>query len=518
MLEKVPLAAWDENETIFQWSVQPFNSSCFITKIAPSEICVEQAAIFSYYNGGVKLKTLTYKILLVCVLVGLLCVPARGVVARHTLRSEVTAYDLIVAMNSLRASSGLPALEEDPVIDAVAQSTAQIMAANQMSWHIGDVSGRLAAAGYGGGSKVWATENFAVGNQSIDEIMLVWSDASHMLPAVIPAYCNVGAGVAKSSNGMSYYILQAAYTAGKSCGEYTSSGATVDKSGGTTYTGVSQLIMPVKIAPQDADGRVFHVVQAGQSFWAIAIAYKITIKDLRNWNNLPEDAILKSGQKLFIPGSNTAGYATPTQTGGIQVSTPDAEGRITHVVQSYQTLSTIGKAYGMTVETILAMNGLQVEWPLRIGQILIMHPSNITPSPTLAPVQLLTPASDGKYYHIVRSGETLLWIARQYDVPLNDLMNWNGLSNASIIRPDQKLLLIVTPPATATETPAPPTATQPAPTSIPSHPAALVSASPSPTVVSNLMTGNASAGWGVVLVLLLAGMGLGVFFYRRKMM
>jgi uncharacterized protein YkwD len=77
----------------------------------------------------------------------------------------VTAYDLIIAMNTLRTSNGLPALVEDPIIDAVAQSTAEIMAAQQMSWHIGNVSGRLASAGYGGGSKVWATENFAVGDR-----------------------------------------------------------------------------------------------------------------------------------------------------------------------------------------------------------------------------------------------------------------------------------------------------------------------------------------------------------------
>ena len=85
---------------------------------------------------------------------------------------QVEAYELIVAMNTLRVSFGLQALVEDPIINAVAQATAEIMAANQMSWHIGDVSGRLQAAGFGGGAKVWATENFAVGgNHSIDTIM-----------------------------------------------------------------------------------------------------------------------------------------------------------------------------------------------------------------------------------------------------------------------------------------------------------------------------------------------------------
>ena len=70
---------------------------------------------------------------------------------------QVSAYELILAMNTLRVSYGLPALIEDPIVNAVAQSTAATMAANNMSWHIGDVRGRIAAAGYGGGGTVWAT-------------------------------------------------------------------------------------------------------------------------------------------------------------------------------------------------------------------------------------------------------------------------------------------------------------------------------------------------------------------------
>src|SRR5689334_8083611 len=140
---------------------------------------------------------------------------------------QASAYDLILAMNTLRVSYGLPALIEDPIIDAVAQSTAATMAANNMSWHIGNVRGRLASAGYGNGGTVWATENFAVSSNGmgIDEIMAVWADPDHMRPAVEAAYCNVGAGEAKTSDGRIYYILQAAYVAGQECGSSSSSGS-----------------------------------------------------------------------------------------------------------------------------------------------------------------------------------------------------------------------------------------------------------------------------------------------------
>lgn len=442
-------------------------------------------------------------------------------------QSEVTAYDLIIAMNTLRMSYGLPALVEDPIINAVAQSTAQIMADNQMSWHIGDVSGRLASAGFGGGAKVWGTENFAVGfTQTIDEIMVAWSDESHMIPAVNPAYCHVGAGTAKAANGMTYYVLQAAYVSGKSCGEYKSPGEVLNPPGGSTgEIGVPQIIVPVKIATPDAGGNVYHVVEAGQSFWSIAVAYKITIKDIEIWNNISKDSRLQIGQKLLIPGENTEGYATPTPVGMIQVATPDRDGKIVHTVASYQTLSTISEAYGTSVDKILALNGWQLDWPLQIGQQLIIDPGHVTPSPTprpLTPIEKLTPESDGKYYHKVKSGESLSWIASLYEVNVNDLMAWNGLSGNSILQPDQKILLQVTPPATETPTPGPATATATITATVPS-PTAPATRTPEPVSPDPTDDPPAAAGdqpspplWFIPVGLIASGVAILAWFSRAK--
>lgn len=446
-------------------------------------------------------------------LFGLLFPPVRsaqGHGAAHPAQAQVTRADLILAMNTRRVSNGLPALIEDPIINAVAQATAETMAANNMSWHIGDVRGRLAAAGYGGGATVWATENFAVGNMSIDQIMQVWSDAEHMRPAVIAAYCHVGAGIAQAADGRYYYVLQAAYTSSQSCGPY----ATVE-GGSAAAPVVSQLIVPVQIATPDAQGRIYHIVQPGQTFWSIAIAYGITIRDLEVWNNLARENGLYVGQKLFIPSAGTEGYATPTPLGMVLLATPDAQGRIIHEVQPYQALISIARAYNVSVDRILALNGWQADWPLQIGQKLLIDPGQATPTP-LPAVYRLTPAADGNYYHRVAGGETLIGIAELYDIPLSQLLAWNGLSQDSIIRPGQQLLLRLTPPPTFTPLPPTFTATSPPASASPTPGPVTVTPHAEETATESESRPPVSGGWllaaGAILIGIL-GMGWAM---RRK--
>ncbi len=433
---------------------------------------------------------------------------------------SVSAYDLILAMNTLRVSFGHPALIEHPIINAVAQATAETMAANNMSWHIGNVRGRIKAAGYGGGATVWATENFAVGtNMGIDQIMVAWADPDHMRPAANPAYCHVGAGVAQATNGRIYYVLQAAYVAGSACGDVSSSGDTPGEIIEGGRLPVPQIIVPVKIATPDSQGQIYHEVKAGQSFWAIAIAYQITIADLEYWNNLSRERNLQIGQRLFIPSRDTEGYATPTPVGMVVPSTPDADGKIVHTVEAYQTLSTIARAYQVTVDTLLNLNGLQIDWPLQIGQKVMVSPGRV-----LSPIERLTPDSEGNYFYTVQSGDTLSGIARLYEISLTNLMTWNGLGVNSIIRPGQNLLLLVTPPATRTPTPGPPTAsavatttvtpTPPRPTLTPTRAPATIS--PAPAAASASQAANLIVGWPVPVALIAAGLIILVRMARKK--
>ncbi|MBK7452290.1 MAG: LysM peptidoglycan-binding domain-containing protein [Anaerolineales bacterium] len=140
-----------------------------------------------------------------------------------------------------------------------------------------------------------------------------------------------------------------------------------------------------------------------------------------------------------------------------------------------------------------------------------LSPGNSTPSPTLSSIQKLTPEADGRYYHTVQSGETLFWISGLYDVSLTNLMAWNGLDAASVIRPGQKLLLLVTTPPTATaiETPTlPPT---------PVTPSASPSAAPPPTGTPLAIETETSSPRGFSLILILGAIVLvtgGLLWWR----
>ncbi|HML40447.1 MAG TPA: LysM peptidoglycan-binding domain-containing protein [Bellilinea sp.] len=241
--------------------------------------------------------------------------------------NTVSAYDLIALINSERVAYGFPALNANSILMSTAQSTAEIMAANSMGWHIGDVSGRVMAAGYGGGSTAWATENFAIGPMTIDEIAYIWSDASHQIPVVNGNYQDVGAGIATSPSGAVYYVLQAAYTSG---GSYTAPTRAAGSSSGAgtaepTYdatAAMAQYVSPVTLATPGDDGIIRHEVLYGQSLWSIAIAYNIKILDILNANGLSADEqTVYAGQKLVIPGTKSVQGNQPSATLGV-TSTP----------------------------------------------------------------------------------------------------------------------------------------------------------------------------------------------------
>jgi LysM repeat protein len=261
------------------------------------------------------MKKLFYRFSVLVLTVGLLLLPSAKVFSAV----GATAADLINLIQGWRAAAGNPPLIEDPLLNVTAYDTAYTMAVQELHTHIGNASGRISAYGYGDGSTVFCTENFAMsfGKADIAEIYGYWDDPDHRLPATYPYYEHVGAGVATTGNGWYYYVLHACYTSG---GAYSPGTTTTTTTGDgtvavTATSPVSQIMIPVVTSTPQSDGSVVHVVQSGQSLWSIAIEYGTKIDSIKQFNNLTSDSIYNGQELLIYPaGSMPTPQPTPTQT------------------------------------------------------------------------------------------------------------------------------------------------------------------------------------------------------------
>ncbi len=301
----------------------------------------------------------------------------------------IGSYDLINLINGMRSGNGLGALSVDPSLMACAQATAETMAASHLTWHIGNVSGRASSFGYNNYNTCFATENFMMGTSSttIGQIQSAWSDATHMIPAVNPSYCHIGAGVATGGDGFTYFVVQAAYPAGVAgCGFIKSTGSAA----ASGSAGASMIIKAVVTATPDDSGLVFHTVEEGQTLWTISEAYKVTIQDIQSWNNLYNSTALSLGQKLYIPAQSEAGKTPTPQVALTVLPTADAQGKFYHIVADGDTLWSISELWNVPLNVVYQANGMTADDSIGIGwKIAIPVTATATPLPTETPT--LTP-------------------------------------------------------------------------------------------------------------------------------
>ena len=105
-----------------------------------------------------------------------------------------------------------------------------------------------------------------------------------------------------------------------------------------------------------------HVVKKGESLGSIARKYHVTVASLKRWNHLKRDT-LHVGQRLTIYRSgvsasqvNKSSNTSSKSTGNKTTSKSTVK---THTVKKGETLSSIAKRYGCTVNDLKKWNGLK---------------------------------------------------------------------------------------------------------------------------------------------------------------
>lgn len=224
------------------------------------------------------------------------------------------ASTLISAVNSLRVANGLAPYKVNSSLMAAAQAQSDYQASIGAITHTGaggsSPSDRAKAAGYGGGTRVFVSENIAGGTRmTAERAVTIWQgDAPHLTTMLSTSYVDVGAGVATDGQ-LSYFTLIAGYISGQvGSGNSGASHVQPSPSSQDSPTEVVLYISPIVVAKPAADGSIVHEVEFGQVLIKIAEAYGRPLSEILALNDLTDESIIYPGDKIIIKTADV----TPT--------------------------------------------------------------------------------------------------------------------------------------------------------------------------------------------------------------
>ncbi len=228
--------------------------------------------------------------------------------------------------------------------------------------------------------------------------------------------------------------------------------------------------------PAEPEKQTYKVAK-GDSLGGIASKYKVSLSDLRKWNDLSSKSTIHPGQTLVVyskPGEEPASSKAAAEE-------PKAEKK-SYKVAKGDTLGSIASKHGVSVSKLREWNNIKKDSSLKAGAELVLfapeksakpeEPAAKTDSATesaadAAPAAEEKAAADAapegeKQTYKVAKGDTPAGIAAKYGVKTSDLLKWNGLTTKSMIRVGDDLVVIGgSPKADAPEAPVKEVATEP---------------------------------------------------------
>ncbi len=204
------------------------------------------------------------------------------------------------------------------------------------------------------------------------------------------------------------------------------------------------------------DGMIIHTVAKGENIFQISRKYGCQVKEIKLWNNLPNN-LIQPGKKLKIKRAS--------DQGGV------------HVVREGETLEAVAVKYDVSIEELRDWNHLtsndirpgrflkvtnditefnkaynkndstanEPAAPLKVTGTTVQQPlgeggtDSTTTVPTAITDKNKTEDSENIYYK-VQGGDTFSKIALKYKTTSKQILIWNGLDNYKL-RPGQKLIV-----------------------------------------------------------------------------
>ena len=164
-----------------------------------------------------------------------------------------------------------------------------------------------------------------------------------------------------------------------------------------------------------ADYRWYRV-RRGDTLSHLARRNRTTISTIRRMNRMTPKTILRAGRRIKLPYYNRVVKKAKRALASL------------HTVRSGESLTAIAKKYKIKVHRLKKLNGLTKNL-IHPGQVLHLLEKKKSVKAT------------GNLLHIVQKGETLIGIAKQYNVSLPSLMKLNSLNFKSILMVGTRLMI-----------------------------------------------------------------------------
>jgi len=166
------------------------------------------------------------------------------------------------------------------------------------------------------------------------------------------------------------------------------------------------------------------------------IVAEVNADSFFNWEVRPKESTTEVQVKTqtpverIIPADTLRAILQPDSSLSESLSTPPS----THVVKQGETLYAIARQYNVGITELVERNSLDLTVGLKPGQVLVLHPEQkkATVVETSQPQFII---------HEVKESDTLYSVARQYNVTIKDIMEWNKKEDFKIARGEKLRIL-----------------------------------------------------------------------------
>lgn len=185
---------------------------------------------------------------------------------------------------------------------------------------------------------------------------------------------------------------------------------------------------------------VRHKVRSGDTLLGLAKRYGVQVGDIKRLNGIRDPRALRIGLNLIVPLNPDAGSGRAVAT----LKDDYQRSRRSHyTVRSGDSLWSIARRFGVSEQQLRVWNRLGWSNVIRPGQKLVVSSRSAG-----TPVTASRPQQQGsgvvtKMVYQVRPGDTLWGIGRQFSVATEQILAWNNLGNNHVLKPGERLTLLV---------------------------------------------------------------------------